>query len=376
MFEFPELHDESIPIMAFAKAVMKLMLAAGMHDFSIRDIFKPDHQRTRRALSAIINFGKWREQKLRVFSDLQDAQQRTREEHSALTAQRQLLLAQLSALESQRSVDDVAAVAIERENNALLEEIKSLNTQQTQMQERLRDQKSQSAHLLEVASERTAALSMAEGTLRELEEQVVQSPERLQATLAAKEARLEGERRALADAEAQGSTLQQRRATLAQTSRDLTTALSLLEQVEGEITKKKEVNRLVKDLRAQIEQLEREQLHLQAHRQHVRRQEGSLMERLQRLESQSTLRKEAALSSVEQQRAQKDAIQAANEAAEAQVQDNETQIRNLQEQIRTLEAAHAHHVRLMAEKFAGVQAQVKVYNSAMRETMARGVVAI
>ena len=112
MFEFPELHDESIPIMAFAKAVMKLMLAAGMHDFSIRDIFKPDHQRTRRALSAIINFGKWREQKLRVFSDLQDAQQRTREEHSALTAQRQLLLAQLSALESQRSVDDVAAVAI------------------------------------------------------------------------------------------------------------------------------------------------------------------------------------------------------------------------------------------------------------------------
>ena len=56
MFEFPELHDESIPIMAFAKAVMKLMLAAGMHDFSIRDIFKPDHQRTRRALSAIINF--------------------------------------------------------------------------------------------------------------------------------------------------------------------------------------------------------------------------------------------------------------------------------------------------------------------------------
>ena len=79
---------------------------------------------------------------------------------------------------------------------------------------------------------------------------------------------------------------------------------------------------------------------------------------------------------MEQQRAQKDAIQAANEAAEAQVQDNETQIRNLQEQIRTLEAAHAHHVRLMAEKFAGVQAQVKVYNSAMRETMARGVVAI
>ena len=195
-----------------------------------------------------------------------------------------------------------------------------------------------------MASERTAALSMAEGTLRELEEQVVQSPERLQATLAAKEARLEGERRALADAEAQGSTLQQRRATLAQTARDLNTALSLLEQVEGEITKKKEVNRLVKDLRAQIEQLEREQLHLQAHRQHVRRQEGSLMERLQRLESQSTLRKEAALSSVEQHRAQKDAIQAANEAAEAQVQDNETQIRNLQEQIRTLEAAHAHHV--------------------------------
>lgn len=89
---------------------------------------------------------------------------------------------------------------------------------------------------------------------------------------------------------------------------------------------------------------------LRSRRQHLHRQEGSLKERMQRLEAQSALRKEAAASGVEQQRAQKEAVQAANDAAEAQMQENEAQARALREQARIAEAQHEANVTALLEK--------------------------
>ena len=48
---------------------MKLMAASGFHDFGLKDIFKPEPLRLRLILSAIINFAKFREEKLAVFSE-------------------------------------------------------------------------------------------------------------------------------------------------------------------------------------------------------------------------------------------------------------------------------------------------------------------
>ena len=36
VLEFPELHDESIPFMAFTKCITRLMVAAGVRDFSLQ----------------------------------------------------------------------------------------------------------------------------------------------------------------------------------------------------------------------------------------------------------------------------------------------------------------------------------------------------
>jgi hypothetical protein len=41
-----------------------------VHDFSIKDILNPDSKRVRRHLSAVINFAKFREEPLTLYSDL------------------------------------------------------------------------------------------------------------------------------------------------------------------------------------------------------------------------------------------------------------------------------------------------------------------
>ena len=48
---------------------MKLMVASGIHDFGLKDIFKPEPNRLRMILSAIINFAKYREDKIAVFNE-------------------------------------------------------------------------------------------------------------------------------------------------------------------------------------------------------------------------------------------------------------------------------------------------------------------
>ena len=45
----------------------KLMLACGIPDFSLKDIFTPTRERLLKMFSGIINFAKYREEKISVF---------------------------------------------------------------------------------------------------------------------------------------------------------------------------------------------------------------------------------------------------------------------------------------------------------------------
>lgn len=69
-WEYVELHVESLGNLSFFRALGRLMKAAGIMDFSLRDVFKPESQRVRRYLSAIINFAKFREEKLATYDSL------------------------------------------------------------------------------------------------------------------------------------------------------------------------------------------------------------------------------------------------------------------------------------------------------------------
>merc|ERR1740138_1375868 len=67
-FLVTEMYVESIPVIAFVRLLTKIMQASGVYDFGLKDLFKPDYERTRRNISAIINLGKYREDKVITFT--------------------------------------------------------------------------------------------------------------------------------------------------------------------------------------------------------------------------------------------------------------------------------------------------------------------
>jgi hypothetical protein len=70
VLNYPELHEESISQLNSFRAVSKMMEICGIQDFSMKDFMAPSAKRLRRQLSGIINFAKFREERLVLLSDL------------------------------------------------------------------------------------------------------------------------------------------------------------------------------------------------------------------------------------------------------------------------------------------------------------------
>lgn len=78
----------------------------------------------------------------------------------------------------------------------------------------------------------------------------------------------------------------------------------------------------------QVSTYQAELQELEATEQHLKRQQASLTDRLSRLEHQSSLKREAAASAVEEQLKEKEAIEAENAAARAKIAENEALVRS------------------------------------------------
>ena len=59
-----------MPRMNFYRSCARLLAVSGVNDFSMFDVMKPDAKRLRRNLSAIINFAKFREERLEAVNKL------------------------------------------------------------------------------------------------------------------------------------------------------------------------------------------------------------------------------------------------------------------------------------------------------------------
>jgi hypothetical protein len=64
-----DMYLEAVPLLSLMRLLTNIMIASGVHDFGLKDIFKPTRERTRRNISAIINLGKYREEKVIIFTE-------------------------------------------------------------------------------------------------------------------------------------------------------------------------------------------------------------------------------------------------------------------------------------------------------------------
>eukprot|EP00958_Prasinococcus_capsulatus_P007104 scaffold659_cov329-Prasinococcus_capsulatus_cf.AAC.13 len=205
--EFPELHDDSIGTLAFGRALCRLMEAAGVADFSLHDISKPDPQRLRRHLSALINFAKFREEKLSMYQELQENADVANEKRSELDQQNAKLKAELRRLEEAQQKEAAEVASVEAQCGTLTQQISDLNGEQNTIQEDVRQMKAKTTELSDTLANTKFALVNAHQEAERLQTQIVQSPDKLAALVRSLEENALREKKLTEDAEASSKEL-------------------------------------------------------------------------------------------------------------------------------------------------------------------------
>jgi len=192
---WPQLHEDSIPEIAFWRAMSKLMDVCGVTDFTREDLIKPEPKRLRKQLSGLINFAKFREERMELYQritverdELLDRLQNGDDSNAHLQKTLdELRLETKSQREEIRILDEATAQAAAKVNG------------KNETQSMLRDQAAELKKANNELKEKLGEAGLDHGKLlaevKKLQSQVVQSPERVRREMHESQRALQQERR-------------------------------------------------------------------------------------------------------------------------------------------------------------------------------------
>jgi kinetochore protein Nuf2 len=359
--EYAELHDESIPAMAFFVQTAKLLRSSGVKDFSMKDLHKPEGARLKKSLSAVINFAKFREEKLVAYTELQEKHEELIDNRDRLRREHEELEKELARMTEEREAELPEVANVEAEVDILYGENQALNKQQASMSNELKSLKQEVNAMTEDAAQLSLKVSAVRGTQEDLKAQIVQSPHKIKAELEDLAGALELEKVTLSEAEKSSRDVASKLDAALKIEKEVAKVIAMMQDTTVEIKKKKEVSKRVKALRSHIASQEHELTQLEATNQHLNRQHASLMERIERVKAQCEIRKQAAQGRVEEQLRHREAIEAGNAAAVAKLNQNEAAIRAIEAKAADLRAAHESQIGSVLRQYHSLRETVHLY---------------
>lgn len=351
--ENPEMYLEAIPNLAFIRAMRELAEGVGIDDFGLKDIFKPEYGRTRRNLSAIINFAKFREERLIEYEN--ELLEQEEIERSLKEAQEEN--ARLKALVAEQ---EAAARDSNPEEEAL--ELASLEEQIAAI--KLKDAE-QDAELAAVEEELREALEKEEAMRKELE------------ALEAEQASQMGEDEAQREREAQQEEENQRTlketqekiAQVQQAEANLKEAIALMQEIEADVKSKEEAEAKLRALEAETVEKEEEIWKLDAKIEQLQRQKQSLDEKMTRLKSQGKLKEEAALAALQAAKDELAATQARVGSQRTREEENKSQLAMIEQKTKALIENHNRDMDALVRKYHELRDVVRDYHEKLFEAM-------
>ncbi|KAL3899704.1 MAG: hypothetical protein SGPRY_012599 [Prymnesium sp.] len=181
--EFPELHDESVSTIAFLRACQRLLTTCGISDFTIQDLIKPEYKRLRRNISAVINFAKFREERLTKYVEFRQETDALGAKKLALEQEKERMLAEVAELTRARQQESPEEQVLSAENAEREVVVRELWNRQTSMQQECKGLKAQLQEVQDAIHETKFKLLDAREECEQLDGQIVSDPKKLKAEL-------------------------------------------------------------------------------------------------------------------------------------------------------------------------------------------------
>lgn len=367
--QYPELHEDSIPSLAFFRAVGKMMDVCGVRDFSIKDILEPSPKRLRRCLSACINFCKFREERLVLFTQLMDQRQDVMESLASAQNEKAQLEAELAALKEQTAQE---AETIETEKASceeLQSEIAELNLLQATLKNESRSMKETSTALKEELHRLTAERDEVKASKEHLESQIVRSPARVRREMADVAASLEEERAEASNAEKSARDMAQCVANTKGAKEGLMRCMDILNDLAAEKERENEALSELEGVKASVEANLEKAAEGRVAVQSLQRQLDRFEEKLSHLRQHADMKREAAEEALNRASRELEAVRNEKQQTISGMQEVEAEARQLEGQIEAARRKHIEDCQGMMAAYRKLEAAVRKHNAALRGAM-------
>ncbi|CAI5725010.1 unnamed protein product [Peronospora effusa] len=359
---FPEIHAESIPELVFYRKAQQLLAACGVDDFGLRDVLHPTPKRVRRQLSALINFAKFREERLAAFSDITGHTDEMLEKTKALREENAVLKRELDQLLEEQKAEEPARLQLQMEVTDLQKEINFLNRQQAVMhheKDEKRDKRKEMEDL--VASARFNKIE-AETEIERLKAQIVTSPDRVKGELASIAETVEKAKDDVHVLEEKRSAVLVFIDVYEKAEKELARTFTVLDEIKQEMKACKQVKQQVKAARTRIRELK-----VLTMETHTRRQRLEKIVELKRRDlwkfiEEARMAEEAATKALQIAREKLKKLESVHFEVRQRIIQNTDASRKVELKMREEEAQYEKELKNLEQMYARLQQAAEYYN--------------
>lgn len=370
VLEHTELFDEAAHIIFFIRCMHKMLHMSGVQDgFCLRDLTKPDRSRIQKHLSAIINLYKFKESVEEEHQPLVDHTLELKESCAKLDDLCEELQMRLQDARIDHDAAAPALTAAEAAIAALAQESDDLTSRAEKLKAVGNEQREATREMIEQLGALELRVVAIKASTEASRSRIVSSPQRLRDDLDAT-ARL----RAVAQqeqkaAEEECRTLEMRQEVIAKAERDVHKAVSLLSEVETEMSRLKNLNKLAKAKAFELTACQGNLAELHAQTRHLDEQLRSKDSKLADMKSEFAARTGSADRGAVALRHELSSLQDSLADCRQRRADAEALKRQLEH---ARDRALSHHNSEMAEIIAGVRqltSAVSAYHSRLFHSM-------
>lgn len=367
--EYPELHEESVPTMGFLKSCHKLLSTSGISDFALHDITKPEYKRLRRNISAIINFAKFREERLQTFEGFTQQTEELAARKAALEEENERLVTEVNEANHRQQVEAPEAAALVAENGEREVVVRALWNRQTAVQKECQTLKAQLHEVQDAIKEANAKLLDAREEAQALKSQIVPDPKKLKHDLAALQDSSAMEKSQLKGVEAKTALNEKASAAVRSAERDVEHVLSAQAECEAEGAK-------LRDVRASLAEMDERGARDEGERNDqvhqikgLSQRAGHFRERIERLVEAHGLKREAAEQALGEAQAGWAALNAERSQQARVVEDNDMALREIRDQLLKGQMDHEAEAARVQQQQQLLATQVRAYHADLNAEM-------
>lgn len=180
---YREIYEESLTWVLFYRETSVLMQASQVRDFTSHDVLRPQAKRFKKHLSALVNFYRFRQERLEEFEQFSLEMDDLVERKEELVAWKEAAREKIVAIKLQREQEEPKAASLAKENQEVSNRLYELKKEQSRLLQEVDQLKAKKAQLVASQTDLAVQVHQANEKVRKLQSRIVTSPQELRAAL-------------------------------------------------------------------------------------------------------------------------------------------------------------------------------------------------